>query len=534
MLTGVALLAMANPYFVIQVVDDQTGRGVPLVELRTTSDVRYYTDSAGIVAFHEPGLMGQEVYFHVSSHGFEHEADGFGYRGRRLKVVPGGRASIRIKRINIAERLYRVTGQGIYRDSLLAHLPAPIAAPALNAQVMGLDTVMFARYRGKMFWVFGDTNRPGYPLGHFATSTATSLLPRDGGLDPERGINLTYFTDATGFAKKMVPLEERGMVWLHAMTTLKDDSGRERLIAHFGRMKSLTERLESGLVVFNDEKQIFQRLVSWGAAKPVNEPAGRPFRVTQNGRDYLYFVWPFAMPLVRVTAEWQAIQDPAQYESFSCDPDCHWRKGMAARDPGYSLLDLDTGQPVRLRMCTAHWNPYRRRWIAMLENIPSDIYYAEAPTPTGPWVWTKKIITHDKYTFYWSAHIPHFDRDGGRRIYIMGTYTSAFSGAPFKTPRYDYNQILYALNLDDPRLMLPEPVYRSGSRFAIGTPPDAVDAIPYFAFPEDRHPEGLQAAVLPGGLTVFGRAASHTEGQFWRNPLPVVPMDRGSRAGVIF
>ena len=44
-------------YFKIQVVDRQTGRGVPLVELRTTNNIRYFTDSHGIVAFYEPGLM---------------------------------------------------------------------------------------------------------------------------------------------------------------------------------------------------------------------------------------------------------------------------------------------------------------------------------------------------------------------------------------------------------------------------------------------------------------------------------------------
>ena len=44
-------------YFDIQVVDDATGRGVPLVELRTVNDISYYTDSAGHIAFHEPGLM---------------------------------------------------------------------------------------------------------------------------------------------------------------------------------------------------------------------------------------------------------------------------------------------------------------------------------------------------------------------------------------------------------------------------------------------------------------------------------------------
>ena len=42
----------------------------------------------------------------------------------------------------------------------------------------------------------------------------------------------------------------------------------------------------------------------------------------------------------------------------------------------------------------------------------------------------------------------------GKTIFVEGTYTSDFSGNPFKTPRYDYNQMLYRIDLDDPRLKL--------------------------------------------------------------------------------
>src|SRR6185436_7530934 len=60
----------SSPYFIIRVVDEQTGRGVPLVQLKTVSEAVWWTDSAGVVAFEEPGLMGQEVFFHVNSPGY--------------------------------------------------------------------------------------------------------------------------------------------------------------------------------------------------------------------------------------------------------------------------------------------------------------------------------------------------------------------------------------------------------------------------------------------------------------------------------
>jgi hypothetical protein len=39
-------------------------------------------------------------------------------------------------------------------------------------------------------------------------------------------------------------------------------------------------------------------------------------------------------------------------------------------------------------------------------------------------------------------------------IYFEGTYNELISGAKQATPRYDYNQIMYRLDLDDPRLKL--------------------------------------------------------------------------------
>ena len=49
-----------------------------------------------------------------------------------------------------------------------------------------------------------------------------------------------------------------------------------------------------------------------------------------------------------------------------------------------------------------------------------------------------------------------FDQEGGRFIYFEGTYTGTFSRKEDFTPRYDYNQIMYRLDLSDPRLSLSE------------------------------------------------------------------------------
>src|SRR4051812_49957638 len=73
-------------YFAIEVVDDQTGRGVPMVELQATYGGRYYTDSAGLVAFDEPGLMGRRGFFRGFAPRYEVAQDGL--RIRRVVLVP--------------------------------------------------------------------------------------------------------------------------------------------------------------------------------------------------------------------------------------------------------------------------------------------------------------------------------------------------------------------------------------------------------------------------------------------------------------
>src|SRR5690606_16474148 len=177
----------------------------------------------------------------VKRHGYEHAADGFGCRGVRLKPKPGGEATIRVKRINIAERLYRVTGQGIYADTVRLGLDAPIDEPVLNARVAGQDSVQSIVYRGKLYLFWGDTGQAGYPLGLFEMSGATAVLPEDGGLHPDVGINLDYFVDEeTGFSRPMAPLPEEGVVWCDALMTLPDEAGRERLLCHFTRLRGLT------------------------------------------------------------------------------------------------------------------------------------------------------------------------------------------------------------------------------------------------------------------------------------------------------
>src|SRR5262245_1666223 len=489
-----AALLAAEPEkpFAITVVDAQTDRGVPLVELRTSNGIRLVTDSNGIVAFHEPGLMNETVFFHVSSHGYEFPKDGFSFRGKQLKVAPGGSVTIKVNRVNIAERLYRVIGAGIYRDSALVGVKAPIKEPLLNAQVLGSDSVMNAVYRDKVYWFWGDTQRPAYPLGNFHVPGATSDLPGKGGLDPDRGVNLNYYFDDKGFAKATCEMPGKGPTWLVSLAVLPDKDGRERLVGSFVKVEPPLKIYSRGLAIWNDEKQQFEKLRDVDMAHPVF-PQGHAFR---HG-DHVYFAHPY--PLIRVAATAEAFADPAKYEAFTClkewsrldkadlDRDDRgrlryaWRANtapvgpaeqrtlvaagkMKASESPFHLCDRDTGTPVFAHAGSVSWNEYRKRWVLIAveqfgkPSVLGEVWYAEADDPTGPWRYGVKVVTHDRMSFYNPKQHPMFAKDDDRVIYFEGTYTHDFSGNPEVTPRYEYNQVMYRLNLADPRLALPQPV----------------------------------------------------------------------------
>jgi hypothetical protein len=104
-------------------------------------------------------------------------------------------------------------------------------------------------------------------------------------------------------------------------------------------------------------------------------------------------------------------------------------------------------------------------------------------------------VSHDRYTFYLPVQHPFFDQDGGRVIFFEGTYTNLFSGTAEQTPRYDYNQIMYRLQLDDARLSLPAPVYAVNGQYRmraeIGEQWAQIESVPFFAVPPAQKTEDL-------------------------------------------
>src|SRR5690606_13779360 len=97
----------------------------------------------------------------------------------------------------------------------------------------------------------------------------------------------------------------------------------------------------------------------------------------------------------------------------------------------------------------------------MGSSMLGELWYLESQKPEGPWVYAQKVLTHDKYTYY-NPYIHRWGESEPRdELYFEGTYTKTFSTEEVQTPRYDYNQIMYKLDMNDLRLVLPEPVFRT-------------------------------------------------------------------------
>ena len=384
--------------FRIQVVDEETSRGVPLVELRTVNQIRYYTDSNGIVAFDEPGLMNRKVYFSIASHGYEVDKDGFGFRGKALEVKEGGSARIAIRRVNIARRIYRVTGAGIYRDSVLTGDPVPIREPLLNGLVLGQDSVVSALFQGKIHWFWGDTNRPDYPLGNFHVPGATSELPGKGGLEPEVGVNLSYFVDDQGFARPTAPIPGEGPTWLSGLVVLKDNAARERMFAAYVKVRKLLEVYERGLAEYHPETHRFEKIVQFPdtANYPGEFPSGHTVFSRDHGVEYVYYCNPY--PLIRMPANPDQLKTIGSCEAFTClKPGTRMTQQQLERGPDGSLhydwktntqlvaqeqqnklissrlvkpeelllnlRDLDSGKAVIAHGGSVCWNDFGQRWV---------------------------------------------------------------------------------------------------------------------------------------------------------------------------
>ncbi|HVR73100.1 MAG TPA: hypothetical protein VMT52_02155, partial [Planctomycetota bacterium] len=359
-----------------------------------------------------------------------------------------------------------------------------------------------------------------------------------------------------------------GPTWLNGLTVVPDENGREQLFAVYMKIKPPLEIYQYGLARFDDTANTFHSVADFGR-DPHVAPLGHPIRLRDGPTEYVHF--GSTIPFIRAPARAEALQRIEEYEAFTClrpgsrldkpeidrGPDGAvrhaWKRNTPAVDPReqerlvkqqflkpheglFQLCDRDTGRPFQAHFGSVYWNEHRKRFLLICVQSGGtshlgEVWYAEGDSPLGPWAYAVKILTHDRYSFYNPKRHPMFDQEGGRVVYFEGTYTHSFSGNPEQTPRYDYNQIMYRLDLDDPRLTLPVAMYRSTGEGSVrlasrraraaedpGAPPD-LTSIAFFACERPR--EGLIPVHVEAG----------SSGQF---ALTLEPGDAGGRRPIAF
>jgi hypothetical protein len=427
----------------IEVVDKENGWPVSMVQLTTTHNVKFVTDNAGRVAFDLPELIGQETFFIVFSDGYEAPADGFGFHGVRVTPKAGETVTIQVNRKSIAKRLGRVTGAGLFAESQKLGLETDWK----ETGVLGSDSVQNAVHNGRLFWAWGDTTLARYPLGIFDTTSATTAIRPIEKFEPPLKIKMDYFTDGSGRPRGVAKLPGSGPTWIVGCLVLPDKTGKERLVATYHKVKPPMDAYETGLCVWNDETNNFERVrVVWSKTdskpKPPAMPLGHPV-VYDDGNGEKWALFGDPLPTLKCAATFEAWQDPSKWEMLK---------------PQETLKSAIDGKPVKPAGGTIAWNSFRKRWVTIFVEMfgaPSwmgEVWYAEADSPFGPWGTAVKVLSHKNYAYYNPQLHPEFTPADSPILLFEGTHSVTFANKPEPTPRYDYNQIMYRLDLDDAKL----------------------------------------------------------------------------------
>jgi len=465
---GLILLAALSAHagdvapFGIRVTDEITNQPVPMAVLETVHGLRYVSDSAGWIAFDEPGMVNRRVFFSVSSPGYTFPKDNFGFNGLALDAKAGATAEIKLNRLNIAERVYRVTGQGIYRDTTKLGKEAPLPYPNLDGGVLAQQGTQVALFGGKLWWLWGTTQRVAHPLGNVRGTVATSELPASGGLDPTQGVHLTYQTNDRDEPQAMLPGKEPGSFRFDGLVAVKDRMGAEHLMAHYEQIAEDGKRVEHGIVEWSAALHQFERVTVLGDEYAWQFPQGHAVIVSEEQR--IYFSSPYA--LVRVPANYEAVVTPTAYEAFGWDEDKGEERWQQAQPPvtrdaedrviakkyikwaeaHLQLTDASNDKDVLLHSGSIRYSAYRKAWLLIGADEKGDVWFAQSAHVDGPWQSAVQIAMHGGKAFDEVMQLDALDTKDGRLVHFLGTITDE------SLPRYRGTQVMYRIDLDEPRL----------------------------------------------------------------------------------
>lgn len=474
--------SLNNEYFRISVLDGATGRGVPLVQLRTGNYISLWSDNAGNIAFNEPGMMDQPVFFSVLSDGYNFTG---GILPEPIKDDPrgtdpgivlftarGGNSTLFLNRTQIAQRMYRLTGGGRWRDTLLSGAALPPQAQGDRATidpggVLGQDSVLTAVYKGQVYWMFGDSacarsaradNCDSYGM---YTVGATSCLPLLEGktgsasciTDPPV---LDYINEIQGgflHMRPMMPIPpKKRNSWAGGLTVVRRGTPDESFFAHYykpsnGGGSADPDPIE-GIAKWNDSARHFEPVSVWPQADncPGLGQTVQQLSPTDAKSGYVYYAGSgvdVRVPdtLVAVGAH-SCSSFEIRYENGSWHRIGHHsssssRPSSSSYSSGAPSRAAPYSPPEWLGSGSVNWNTWAQRYVflaagdtsALHQSAGGSMHIAFSWTLDGPWVNGTRIGDHNISggSCYNGLQLPSLDAEGGRIVHIACTYTAMWS-----------------------------------------------------------------------------------------------------------
>ena len=251
-----------------------------------------------------------------------------------------------------AKRLGRLTGAGLFAESQKLGLEQCWK----ESGILGCDSVQLAEHGGKLFWAWGDTNLPNYPLGIFHTSSATTTISPLKLFQPPVRLTFNYFRDDKENPRGVAKMPGDGPTWLIGYVSLPDEEGQQRLCAHYTKIRGFLTAYETGLCVWDETTDSFkQHKVLWakesggGARPPKLEPTGHPvFWEDSDGERWVLFGDPF--PHIKCKATVESWSDPNSWIKLDAQP---------------SVRAAGSGEEIRPHRGSVVWSGFLKKWVCV-------------------------------------------------------------------------------------------------------------------------------------------------------------------------
>jgi len=114
--------------------------------------------------------------------------------------------------------------------------------------------------------------------------------------------------------------------------------------------------------------------------------------------------------------------------------------------PHTQVEDHASHKPVPVLDSSIEWNPHHGCFIMVAASVDGDIWFAESRQVEGPWKNAIRIISAEPGKCVKPVQHPFMNQDSGRIIWFETALLDASS------PRYDGNELMHRLDLNDPRL----------------------------------------------------------------------------------